>query len=387
MLTATQRAHIIRTSVLLAFLFSACACPIAWSYELADDPSQGIRVRGPGVAPNLAFACCEHGIEQMQSELADAGVIDALRALHAEVAIPIVDFSRERAAAVHRLNQAGIPVIAWMLLSNHAGNFLTADNAPEAAERVSAFEAWTKENGLKWAAVGLDIEPNFAELSALRGHWTRLIATLFERSFDGKRVRQAQQAYATLIREIQAQGDPVETYQMPYLPAERSVHSDLPDRLLGTVDVRGNLEYLMLYTSSARMAGAGMIWSLGRNAQAIAIGNTDGDTAAGTGSGPLDWDEFSRDLIVASHYSNQIGVYDLEGCIRQGFLTRLQNFDWSQSVIIPAASVHRAERLGLIVRIALWTGSHLLYLIAAFLLLIAFMVRWRIHRKRRTALP
>ena len=79
-----------------------------------------------------------------------------------------------------------------------------------------------------------------------------------------------------------------------------------------------------------------MIWSLGRGAQGIAVGSTDGETPPGGGSGPLDWDEFSRDLIVASPYSRQLGVYDLEGCVRQGFLPRLKTMDWNKSVVIPS---------------------------------------------------
>jgi len=58
-----------------------------------------------------------------------------------------------------------------------------------------------------------------------------------------------------------------------------------------------------------------MIWSLGRGAQGISLGSTDGETPPGVGSGPLDWNEFSRDLIVASHYSRRVGVYDLEGLV------------------------------------------------------------------------
>jgi hypothetical protein len=43
------------------------------------------------------------------------------------------------------------------------GFYLNAFNADEAAARVRTFERWTSENGLKWAAVGLDIEPDFTE--------------------------------------------------------------------------------------------------------------------------------------------------------------------------------------------------------------------------------
>jgi sterol desaturase/sphingolipid hydroxylase (fatty acid hydroxylase superfamily) len=99
-----------------------------------------------------------------------------------------------------------------------------------------------------------------------------------------------------------------------------------------------------------------------------------GDTRAGTGTGPLDWDEFNRDLIVASHFSKHIGVYDLEGCVRQGFLLRLKDMDWSASVTIPARSISRAKRFGLILRMVLWIGSNPPYLILAVFL---FLLFWR----------
>lgn len=287
------------------------------------------------------------------------GPLHDLSELYADVALAITDFSQQRVEVVHRLNQSGIRVIAWIMLPEDQGFYLNVDNVAEAAARISAFEKRTTENGLKWAAVGLDIEPNFTELGKLKQHRWQLVETLFRRAVSGSRSDNARKAYSAIIGQIQSNGYSVQAYQMPYLPAERSVRSTLLDRMLGTVDVRGNTEYLMLYTSFARQVGTGMIWSNGSNAQAIAIGSTDGSNPAGTGAGPLDWLEFSRDLIAASHFTREIGVYDLEGCVRQGFLHRLEAMDWGQSVTIPAESVSRARRLGFILRIALWTVSNI----------------------------
>ena len=147
--------------------------------------------------------------------------------------------------------------------------------------------------------------------------------------------------------------------------------------------MRGNEEYLMLYTSYARRVGAAMIWSLGPHAQSIAIGSTDGTLPAGSGSGPLNWDEFSRDLLVASHFSHDIGVYNLEGCVRQGFLPRIEAMNWSGSVIIPAASVTRAQRLGMALRVALWIGSRVLYFAAAALFMLVWLILHRRARRRK----
>ena len=343
---------------------------------VAAGKSPGILIQGPGVPPHLGFACCDRTIEEASTLFADPTVISALQNLHAEVAIAILDFSQQRADIVRRLNQQGIPVVAWIMLSKEQGYYLNADNAPEAAARISDFEQWTSAQGLHWSAVGLDIEPNFSQLAELRNHRWRLTTTLLGRILDGSRILRAQKAYTALIGQIQSHGYPIQIYEMPYIPAERSVHSSLPDQLLGTLNVHGDEDYLMLYTSYARAIGAGMIWSLGPHAQGIGIGVTEGNTAAGSGSGPLDWTEFSRDLIVASHFTTRIGVYDLEGCVRQGFLPRLTTMDWSQSVVIPTASVRRAERLGFVVRFVLWLVSNSLWLFAFALLLIAWIM-WR----------
>lgn len=223
------------------------------------------------------------------------------------------------------------------------GCYLNADNTLKAAARITEFEKWTDENGLQWAAVGLDIEPNFGELADIKAHRWRFFAMLLRNCLNGRRLAEARRAYSAMIAELQRRGYVVQTYQMPYLPAERSAHSTAFDRVLGTVDVSGNEEYLMLYTSDVREVGAGMIWSLGWNAQAISVGSTYGDSPPGLGAGTLDWNAFSRDLIVASHYTNHVGIYNLEGCVRQGFLSRLQTMDWSQSVVLPPASAHRCS--------------------------------------------
>lgn len=122
-----------------------------------------------------------------------------------------------------------------------------------------------------------------------------------------------------------------------------------------------------------------MIWKLGPDAQAIAVGVTDGDPIANPAV--LNWNRFSRDLIVASHFSHLIGVYNLEGCVRQGFLPRLKTFDWSQSVIIPADAVRSADNRLRVLTLVLWICSHLLFIVTVLLLAIALIAwRWRVRK-------
>jgi Kef-type K+ transport system membrane component KefB len=82
-----------------------------------------------------------------------------------------------------------------------------------------------------------------------------------------------------------------------------------------------------------------------------------------------------------------IGVYSLEGCVRQGFMPKLKAMDWTQAVVIPAESLKKSAQSSKGIHAILWLGSHLLYFIAAFLLLAIWLVRaivrWR--RKKRKA--
>ena len=121
------------------------------------------------MAPQLIFACCDGGMSQMQSLLTNANVIANLKSLHAGLAVGVLDLTPELAELVRRLNRDGIPVIAGLGMPADQGSYFNAENASEAAARFAAFDAWSREQGLRWNGVGLDIEPNFAELASLNG--------------------------------------------------------------------------------------------------------------------------------------------------------------------------------------------------------------------------
>ena len=157
---------------------------------LAAGAGQGaIEVRG--ARPRLVFAC-ELAAPPLESLFADPAVISDLRELRAGVSLALIDLSPERAEVVRRLNRAGVPAIAWMALPREQGYYLNAGNAAQAAARFDAFQQWTAQYGLRWSAVGLDIEPNIQDFAALGGgsRW-RLFPTLAARYFDSARVARA----------------------------------------------------------------------------------------------------------------------------------------------------------------------------------------------------
>jgi len=339
---------------------------------------EDIRVPG-GQPPHLVFAS-DQPTGELESMLAEPGVVRALIDLKAGIALA-PNLTVEEANLVRQLNREGIPVTAGLAVTTEQGYYLNSSNGRQAEVRFEDFEKWTTANGLRWADIVLDIEPNIQDFATLRqGRKWHLFLTLLGRYADVRRVRDAKYTYSALIREIRSHGYQVETCQFPFIADERAVRSSVLERLTDIVDVRVDREVLMLYTSFNQSLDSALIWAYGPDAQAIAVGSTTGPT-----SDPhfarLNWEEFSRDLMVANHFSHLIGVYNLEGSVRQGFLARLKNLHWNESVTISAESVRRATQLRARVQRVLWIVSNLPYFLAVILIVFAWTIVW--WKKRR----
>jgi hypothetical protein len=368
----------------IAGALSLCAGAARVEPSPPPDKARAVEVQGPGVRPQIFFACCDQGMSDMESWLGNPEVIAQLQRLHAGLAVEISDFSMERARAVKRLNEDGIPLTAWLVMSREQGHYLNGFNALEANERFAQFEKWTHDNALKWDAVGLDIEPNFDQLKKVAEHKGGFLWLMITRFFDYAQVERGRVAYVALVKRIQASGYPVQTYQMPFIVEERAVHATLVERLFGIVDVRGDDEVLMAYSSFNHAAGGGIPLIYGQQAESLAVGITAADKSAGLTA--LSWEEFSRDLIVAAHFSRVVGVYSLEGCIRQGFLPRMIALDWGQTVMIPADQIAAAQKFDRHLRHAIWLFSRLPYVVIALVLLVICFVWWLVRRRRSRVL-
>ncbi len=343
-----------------------------------DRDAGQVRVAAPGGLPQLNFAC-QLETAALQSLFSDPNVIRDLQRLNAGITLSLIDLSPGRAQVVRQLNSAGIPVTAWLALPSRQGYYLNASNTVQAEVRFTEFQKWTTDSGLRWSGVGLDIEPNLQEFSSV-GHaaWA-----VFGRLFDPSAVTRARTAYEAFIARIEAAGYRVETYQFPFIADERAVGSTLLERLFGIVDVRGDREVLMLYSSFHRSAGSALIWQYGPSAQLIVVGITAGNPQPDGGMGPLTWDELSHDVIVASHFSPVVGIYNLEGSVQRGLLPRLKALDWNQPVIISAGQNREMIRFRTRVQAALWTLSRLPYFTLAVLLLDACLLLRRRQSRRR----
>lgn len=306
----------------------------------------------------------------------DSGVIDRLSELNAQLSLGIVDHSPERAAVVQRLNRAGIPVIAWQLLPMDQGYWYHMCNATEAISRYDDFSHWSKSEGLKWAGIGVDIEPDIHEFQHLLINKRQLIHTLFKRGCSKKRLISAQFQYRELITRMQADGYRVDSYEFPFMQDERHMGATLLQRLTGIMDVPADRRVVMLYTSFFRPYGPAVLWDYAQHSQSVGVGLTGGgvEMEGIDPKPPLDWNEFSRDLLLAHRWVDDIHVFSLEGCIRQGFLQRLVDFDWER----PAMPPHPWSELVVIVRklmrMGLWLSARPTLLLFIALTIVAWSI-------------
>jgi hypothetical protein len=324
---------------------------------------------------------CELDPDRLQALLTGA-VIEDLKALKARLSLGIVDLSPQRAAVVQELNRAGIPVFAWLLLPTEQGYYFNAHNAEQASVRYQDFQAWTAQEDLHWAGVGIDIEPDIRDFTELAHSPLRMGLRVVRRLFEFRQAARARKAYRQLAHQIRQDGYFLESYQFPLIQDERLAHSTLLQRVAGVVDVPVDREVWMIYTSFVRPNGPGILASYAPQAQAVALGVTGGGVH---GEGvpvqpPLTWNELAADLRLAWSWCDRLYIFSLEGCVQQGFLEKLKSFAWDQPILLPQDAKTQIDAWRGTLSSALWLLERLPYFLVGLLVTI---LGARAIRKRR----
>ena len=339
--------------------------------------------------PRLTFFC-ELPANRLTSVFQQS-VLEILAAMKAGVSLGIMDLSPERADLVRKLNQYGIPVTAWLLLGHDQGYWLGVENVEVARDFYGLFQIWTHREGLVWHAIGLDIEPDIREFEAwVQGTNRRwALRRVLRRVFQRRRLISAQRVYSEMVEKIRMDGYLVESYQLPLIADERLVGSSLLRKMLGIVDIPVDSEVWMLYSSNLRGRsdrphfGLGVLWSYGSQAQAIGVGSTGGGVDFDQGHRFLDWDELSRDLRLAWYWTDHLYVFSLEGCLEQGFLPGLENFEWDRPIFFPESSAERVAGWRGFLQSILWVSAHLIPISLGIGSMILFFIRLQRWIKNR----
>jgi hypothetical protein len=102
------------------------------------------------------------------------------------------------------------------------------------------------------------------------------------------------------------------------------------------------------------------LWSYGPESDAIAVGTTGGgpDVPGQPQFTPLRWEELARDLRLACRWTDQLYIHSLEGCVWNGYLTRLRSFDWAPASSPPPTTAAAATLLRAGLRGLLRTSVH-----------------------------
>ena len=139
--------------------------------------------------PELTFAC-ELETDKLIALFENDTVIRQLVDLKARISLGLLDLSKDRANVVQKLNRAGIPVTAWLLLPKEKGYWFNLENGRAATRRYGEFKKWTLENKLQWASVGLDIEPDINLIQQIASSRIKGVFKLFGKLFSLRRILQ-----------------------------------------------------------------------------------------------------------------------------------------------------------------------------------------------------
>lgn len=281
--------------------------------------------------PRLIFFTALEG-SALLAMLRAPGVLDRLAADRHSVALAIGELDEARAEACRLLNARAVPVVAWLLLPPEEGLAFSLRNYPQAVARYHAFRAWAQECGLRFEAVGLDIEPPDEAVGGEQWSLRQLVRRL-RLAGENALYQPAQAAYTELTAAIRHDGYEAHTYQVPFIADDRRAGTTLVQRALDIVDVPSDMDVLMCSSSVASEwldydLGGALVASYGLAADAIGIGSTGEAGLEDEEVAPLPWPAIRRDLLLAAQHTDMIYVFALEDVVERGLLERIAALDW-----------------------------------------------------------
>jgi hypothetical protein len=280
--------------------------------------------------PKLSFFN-EMKSPELAQFFADTSIIPTLNELNAEIRMGLLDLSPERVQVVKKLNEAGIPVVAWLLLSKEEGYFFHSGNGELAIQRYKDIKKWADNNELGFAGMGLDLELDFNDIELAKHHKWQLIKSLTARLYDEQQIVDGRKTYNRLLDLIKADGYQVESYYASFVKDEAKNGTTSIQQLTKFLDVKLDKEIPMLYTSFfGNPYGVITIYGQNENLKHVALGSTGGgiDTTMNT----LTWEELSYDLRLASTFADEVHIFSLEGSVWKGYLKKLVGFDYNLPV-------------------------------------------------------
>lgn len=327
--------------------------------------------------PGFSFFC-ELPSKQFNELFSDSALIRQLVRMQASVRIGLHDFSPERTLTIQKLNQAGIPVVAWLLLPEEDGYWFNMHNGEKALKRYADFKSWTAENQLKWEGIGIDIEPDMNDAKLAIKHPWKLGWKVYKRLYDNNSLNEAKAIYQMLISTMKSDGFRVESYLIPFIYDERAKNTTSVQKLMGIVDLKTEVEIPMLYTSA--MNNPAIIPTYQRDRMPIALGSTGGGVVIeGIELKAITWDNLERDILLASQFTDEIHIFCLETSVQKGFLTKIEAMDFEQKAPDIQTELEKQKKFNGAIRFIIVVLDHP-FLLTMAILAIVITVSWGLYR-------
>ena len=330
--------------------------------------------------PRLNFFC-ELDTPRLKELINDGLTISLLKRLNAGISLATRDFTADRAELVKQLIDDDIPVTCWLVLPEESGYWSNAGNSIETITQYESFKSWSVKYGLRFQAVGLDIEPDIRIFQkGLKNSWSILVEGT-KQLLKFNRFSKARVAYRQLVHQIKSDGFILETYQLPIVVDERLAKSRLTQRFLGLLDLNSDREVLLLYSSFSRSLGAGLVWSYGKECRLLALGKLGEGRDINESIELINWNELERDLRLAYRWVNDIYIYSLEGCVYQNVMEEFTKFDWDGIILEPTLPAIKIERWRLGFQFILWLLTYIpiLFLVGIGMMILIYSKSYKRH--------
>lgn len=319
----------------------------------------------------------------------DTSVIDALKKMNAEVRMGMLDLTFTRVEVVKKLNAAGIPVVAWLLLPEDEGYWFNASNGLMAFKRYRDFRQWAAVNELDFKAIGIDLELDINDARLIKENPWNLFWMVPPRLFKNAELEKGRKDYAQLIETMQQDGYTVENYYASFIKDETALGYTSIQQATKFLDIKTNKEIPMLYSSFMGNAdGLLKIYGSDIGLKAVAVGSTGGgvDTTLPT----LSYEQLVHDISMASKFADEVHIFSLEGCVQNGYLNKLVVQQFDDTLSFDPKQVQAVQKLQQIVKLVSTVLSYptllflfLFLLIVGLIWLIVFVVKKIVQRLKK----
>ena len=300
----------------------------------------------------------------------------------------MLDLSPQRVAVLQQLNEAKIPVIAWLLLPKEEGYWFHSGNAERAFERYQEVKKWAQNNDIQFDGIGIDIEFDFTEIDLVKNNKLKFLQRAFARLYKKEEFLAAKEKYEKLINTIRKDSFTIESYYIPFFRKESEKGRTALQQATRFMDLETDKDIPMIYTSFiGNPYGMLTVLATEENLKYVAIGSTGG------GIDPtlprMSWEDLAYDLRLAAKTAKEIHIFCLEASVEQGFIPQLIGFDFDapyQEYPEQSTSVKKTEKRIMQVSYLLSHPTLLLLSVAAIfglIVLLLFRLAGRLKRMIR----